>query len=118
MTRAPGGSRPDCRPVPHGRRRRARRVLRAAAIVLFPRALTRFVPLYAPPHFIAYHACVGLIAGALPGTIVARAAVVVRKFEGQIEGREYLRGVWNVLYGEEEREILWAYAGGSSVKDE
>ena len=30
MTRAPGGSRPDCRPVPHGRRRRARRVLRAA----------------------------------------------------------------------------------------
>ena len=71
----------------------------AAVIVLFPRALTRFVPLYALPHYIAYHACVGLIAGALfpvaaplrvtlPGTIVTRAAVFVREFEGQIEGRE------------------------------
>ncbi len=126
-----------------------------AAIVLFPRALTRLVRLYvAPPRTpldrLAYHAhtarlhvCVFaaalfLAAAALPGwlfpaallgAVGARAAVVARGFEAQIEGRgdvegpseewrEDARCVWRVLHGEEEREILRACAGGGAVKEE
>ncbi|KAH8986451.1 hypothetical protein EDB92DRAFT_2116395 [Lactarius akahatsu] len=84
-----------------------------AAIVLYPRALTRLVRLYAavpptPLHRLAYHAhtagphvcifaaAVCLAAAALPGwlfraallgAVGVRAAVVARGFKGQIEGR-------------------------------
>ncbi|KAH9020805.1 hypothetical protein EDB85DRAFT_2002946 [Lactarius pseudohatsudake] len=89
-----------------------------AAIVLYPRALTRLVRLYAPPpptplHRLAYHAhtagphvcifaaVVCLAAAALPGwlfraallgAVGVRAAVVARGFEEQIKGREDAEG--------------------------
>jgi hypothetical protein len=89
-----------------------------AAIVLFPRALTRLVRLYAEPprtplHRLAYHAhtanahvCIFaatlcLAAAALPGWLLraallgavgVRAAVVVRGYKAQIEERGDAKG--------------------------
>jgi len=89
-----------------------------AAILMFPRALTRLVRLYAAPprtplHRLAYHAhtsgahvgifaaALFLVAAALPGWLLraallgvvgVRVAVVVRGFKAQFEGREEAEG--------------------------
>ncbi|KAH9041906.1 hypothetical protein EDB83DRAFT_2408906 [Lactarius deliciosus] len=119
-----------------------------AAIVLYPRALTRLVRLYAPApptplHRLAYHAhtagphvcifaaAVCLAAAALPGwlfraallgAVGVRAWVVARGFEEQIKGRGDAEGPseeWREdARMREEREILRAGASEGAVKEE
>ena len=112
-----------------------------AAIMLFPRALTRLVRLYAAPprtplHRLAYHAhtarehvgifaaAVCLAAAGLPGwparvallgTVGARAAVVVWGLQAQIEGRKEVEGS-----GEEWREdarCVWRVLCGEEERE-